>query len=54
MKAKSEGHAHVLKQRQLPLHFSPHCLRHTYASLMFQQGESSIYVQRHMGHASSI
>jgi integrase len=37
---------HVLQQAMLPLHFSPHCLRHTYASLMLQQGESLVYVQR--------
>jgi integrase len=43
---------HVLQQAKLPLHFSPHCLRHTYASLMLQQGESLTYVQRQLGHAS--
>ena len=43
---------HVLQQATLPLHFSPHCLRHTYASLMLQQGESLTYVQRQLGHAS--
>ena len=43
---------HVLQQAMLPLHFSPHCLRHTYASLMLQQGESLTYVQRQLGHAS--
>lgn len=42
----------VLKQATLPLHFSPHCLRHTYASLMLQQGEALTYVQRQLGHAS--
>ncbi len=42
----------VLKRAKLPLHFSPHCLRHTYASLMLQQGESLVYVQRQLGHAS--
>ena len=42
----------VLQQAKLPLHFSPHCLRHTYASLMLQQGESLTYVQRQLGHAS--
>jgi integrase len=42
----------VLKHAKLPLHFSPHCLRHTYASLMLQQGESLTYVQRQLGHAS--
>lgn len=42
----------VLKKAKLPLHFSPHSLRHTYASLMLQQGESPAYVQRQLGHAS--
>jgi integrase len=42
----------VLKVANLPLHFTPHCLRHTYASLMLQQGESPAYVQRQLGHAS--
>ncbi len=36
----------------LPAHFSPHCLRHTFASLLLQQGESPAYVQRQLGHAS--
>jgi integrase len=42
----------VLKKAELPGHFSPHCLRHTYASLLLQQGESPAYVQRQLGHAS--
>jgi integrase len=42
----------VLKRAKLPVHFTPHCLRHTYASLMLQQGESPAYVQRQLGHAS--
>src|SRR5262245_38506852 len=42
----------VLKPAGLPLHFSPHCLRHTFASLLLQQGESPAYVQRQLGHAS--
>ena len=42
----------LLKRAELPLHFSPHCLRHTYASLLLQQGESPVYVQRQLGHAS--
>jgi len=42
----------VLKKASLPLHFSPHSLRHTYASLLLQQGESPVYVQRQLGHAS--
>jgi len=42
----------TLKAARLPLHFSPHCLRHTCASLLLQQGESPAYVQRQLGHAS--
>ena len=42
----------LLKRAKLPLHFSPHCLRHTFASLLLQQGESPVYVQRQLGHAS--
>ena len=42
----------VLKKAELPGHFTPHCLRHTYASLLLQQGESIVYVQRQLGHAS--
>ena len=42
----------IVKKAHLPTHFSPHCLRHTYASLMLQQGESPAYVQRQLGHAS--
>ena len=44
--------ARALKRADLPLHFSPHCLRHTFASLLLQQGESAVYVQRQLGHAS--
>ena len=42
----------LLKRAGLPQHFSPHCLRHTFASLLLQQGESVVYVQRQLGHAS--
>jgi integrase len=42
----------VLKAAGLPLHYSPHSLRHTFASLLLQQGESPVYVQRQLGHAS--
>jgi integrase len=42
----------ALKTAGLPLHFTPHCLRHTFASLLLQQGESPAYVQRQLGHAS--
>jgi integrase len=42
----------ILKAASLPTHFSPHSLRHTFASLLLQQGESPAYVQRQLGHAS--
>ena len=42
----------TLRASGLPLHFTPHCLRHTFASLLLQQGESPAYVQRQLGHAS--
>ncbi len=42
----------ALKAANLPLHFTPHGLRHTFASLLLQQGESPVYVQRQLGHAS--
>jgi integrase len=47
-----EAFKRVLKDAKLPLHFSPHCLRHTFASLLLQQGESPVYVQRQLGHAT--
>ena len=42
----------MLGKANLPLHFHPHCLRHTFASLLLQQWESPVYVQRQLGHAS--
>jgi len=42
----------VLKRAKMPAHFSPHSLRHTFASLLLQQSESPVYVQRQLGHAS--
>ncbi len=42
----------VLKAAGLPLHFTPHCLRHTFASLLLQAGVGPVYVQRQLGHAS--
>lgn len=41
-----------LDKAQLPLHFTPHCLRHTFASLLLSNGASVQYVQRQLGHAS--
>ena len=34
----------VLKAAGLPRHFSPHSLRHTFASLLLQHGEIPAYV----------
>ncbi len=42
----------VLKAAGLPLHFTPHSLRHSFASFLLRQGESPAYVQRQLGHAS--
>ncbi len=42
----------LLKAAGLQLHFTPHGLRHTYASLLLQHGASPAYVQRQLGHAS--
>ena len=42
----------LLKQTGLPGHFHLHCLRHSYASLLLQDGVSPAYVQEQLGHAS--
>ncbi len=42
----------ALKAAGLPGHFSPHSLRHTYASLLLADGVSPAYVQEQLGHAS--
>ncbi len=42
----------ALRKAGLPEHFSPHALRHTYASLHLSRGESPKYVQEQMGHDS--
>lgn len=36
----------------LPAHLTPHCLRHTYASLLLAAGAPPQYVRQQMGHAS--
>ena len=42
----------ALKHAGLRTHFSPHSLRHTYASLLLADGVSPAYVQEQLGHAS--
>src|SRR5687768_9086039 len=51
-KQSPQSHGAHSEEGKMPLHFTPHCLRHTYASLMLQQGEPVTYVQRQLGHAS--
>jgi integrase len=51
-RAVREAFARCLKAAALPGHFTPHCLRHTFASLLLQRGESPQYVQEQLGHAS--
>lgn len=41
----------VLKRAKLP-HFTPHCLRHTFASILIAEGKSPAYVQAQLGHKS--
>ncbi len=42
----------ALKRAGLPAHFTPHSLRHTFASILIAEGKSPAYVQRQLGHAS--
>ena len=42
----------VLKAAKLPEHFTPHCLRHTYAPILLSEGISPVYVQEQLGHAT--
>jgi integrase len=44
--------ARVLTKASLPEHFTPHSLRHSFASIPISEGESLAYVQRMLGHAS--
>ena len=47
-----EAFKRALRRAEVPTHFSPHCLRHTYASLLLIKGYSIYYVSRQLGHAS--
>lgn len=42
----------ILKEAHLPVHFTSHCLRHTYASILLAEGTPAPYVQEQLGHAS--
>lgn len=42
----------VLKAAGLPLHFTPHSLRHTFACLHLANGANPVYVQKQLGHSS--
>jgi len=44
--------ARTLKKAELPAHFTPHSLRHTFASILLAEGKSPAYVQAQLGHAS--
>jgi integrase len=44
--------AAALKAAGLPPHFTPHSLRHTFASLLLERGEAVQYVQEQLGHKS--
>ena len=46
-----DAFARVVKAASLP-HFTPHSLRHTYASLLLIAGVDVYYVSRMLGHAS--
>lgn len=42
----------VLRAAGLPTHYTPHSFRHTFASLLLQQGKNLTYVQHALGHRS--
>jgi len=42
----------ALKTAELPQHFTPHSLRHTFCSLLIASGVSPVYVQQQAGHSS--
>jgi integrase len=47
-----EAFMDVLQRAGLPKHHTPHSLRHTYASLLLQNGESLKFVQEQLGHST--
>ena len=48
----SHGSGSALQDMINPQHFTPHCLRHTYASILLSEGVSPVYVQEQLGHAT--
>jgi len=46
------GFKRALRAAGLPAHFTPHGLRHTYATLLLGDGASPVYVQQQLGHSS--
>jgi integrase len=42
----------VLKLAKLPAHFSPHCLRHTFATLHLIDGADPLWVKQQLAHRS--
>jgi integrase len=42
----------ICKKAGLGEHFTPHCLRHTYATLLLIEGVSPQYVQQQLGHTT--
>ncbi len=42
----------ILAHAGLPLHFYPHCLRHTFASLHIRLGTPLTYLKEQLGHSS--
>jgi Phage integrase family len=41
-----------LRAAKLPKHFTPHSLRHTFASILLSDGEAPQFVQEALGHSS--
>lgn len=42
----------AIKEARLPLHFSIHCARHTYATFLLHTTNNLRYVQKQLGHSS--
>jgi integrase len=42
----------TLRRAGLPIRFTPHCLRHTYATLMLMKGAPLTWVSQQLGHSS--